>query len=86
MKTCRKNLDKLKQMCDELGDRDDQLKINASTLWLILEKIESIKSKLSCLQAVSTTVLEDTLESSILELKEISDLVVERGCKRISND
>ena len=36
----RDNIDKIKTICSELGDRDSQLKINASTLWVILDKVD----------------------------------------------
>jgi len=82
MKSCRKNLDKLKALCDELSDRDDQLKINASTLWMILERVETVKAHLSVVSPVNESV-EIALKSSVEELDEIALLVTDRGCKRV---
>jgi len=85
MKSCRKNLDKLKALCDELSDRDDQLKINASTLWMILERVESAKEHLSEIEPVSD-ITKLALKSSVEELDKIAGLVTDRGCKRVSQN
>ena len=82
MKSRKDNINKLKELCEELSDRDSQLKINASTLWMILEKVESVRVSLSDLKPIC----EDTkgaLNSSLTTLTEIEDLVSNRGCKKV---
>jgi hypothetical protein len=85
MKSCRKNLDKLKALCDELSDRDDQLKINASTLWMILERVEVAKEHLAEIEPVND-VVKVALSSSVEELDQIALLVTDRGCKKVSQN
>ena len=85
MKSCRKNLDKLKALCIELSDRDDQLKINASTLWMILERVEMAKGHLSEIAPIND-IVKVALKSSVEELDQIAALVTDRGCKRLSQD
>ena len=85
MKTCRENLKKLKDLCQELGDRDQQLKINASTLWFLLENINNARSILS-----NVNIDDEHAQIEINRAKdilmEISKEVSERGCKKVSND
>ena len=76
-------LDKLKALCDELSDRDDQLKVNASTLWMILERVEVVKGHLSEISPANEAV-KVALESSVEELDEIAMLVTDRGCKKVN--
>ncbi len=85
MKTCRENLDKLKNLCEELSDRDEQLKINASTLWAILERVDEVKENLSTINTTSDKNKKHISES-IDKLAEITELVSERGCKRVVED
>jgi DNA repair ATPase RecN len=82
MKTCRENLDKLKSLCEELSDRDQQLKINASTLWDILERVHQVKENLSNIH-IQSDADQDNIDAALEKLSEISDLVSERGCKRV---
>ena len=84
MKTCRENLNKLKNLCSQLADRDEQLKINASTLWVILEKIEDVKDILSGIEVVSASN-KDSMDIAIEALSEVSGLVLDRGCKRVED-
>ena len=84
MKTCRENLNKLKNLCGQLADRDEQLKINASTLWIILEKIEDVKDILSGIEVVSASN-KDSMGVAIETLSEVSGLVLDRGCKRVED-
>ena len=82
MKTCRENLDKLKSLCDELGDREKQLKVNASTLWDILERVYQVKENLSSIH-IQSDADQDNVDAALEKLSEISDLVSERGCKKV---
>jgi len=82
MKTCRENLSKLRSLCDELSNRDEQLKINASTLWDILEKVNSAVGSLSEIQA-DDVGSQNNINSALMKLSEISDIVTSRGCKKV---
>ena len=82
MKTCRENLDKLKSLCEELGDREKQLKVNASTLWDILERVYQVKENLSSIH-IQSDADQDNVDAALEKLSEISDLVSERGCKKV---
>lgn len=84
MKTCRESLNKLKNLCNQLADRDEQLKINASTLWVILEKIEDVKDLLSEIEIVSASN-KDSMDTAIETMSEISGLVLDRGCKKVAD-
>jgi hypothetical protein len=85
MKTCRENINKLKALCDKLENRDEQLKINASTLWDILANIEDARQALEdiSLENESNQINIDTV---IEKLNGISVLVSDRGCKRVEED
>ena len=85
MKTCRENLGKLKSLCEELGDREKQLKVNASTLWDILERVYQAKESLSSIEIQSKEDKEN-IKSALNRLTEISELVSERGCKKVVSD
>tara|TARA_Y100000310_G_C20350134_1_gene653923 strand:- start:313 stop:573 length:261 start_codon:yes stop_codon:yes gene_type:complete len=82
MKTCRENLDKLKSLCEELGDREKQLKINASTLWEILERVHKVQDNLSSIH-IQSEADQHSIDEALEKLSEISDLVSERGCKKV---
>jgi hypothetical protein len=85
MKTCRESLNKLKNLCNQLSDRDEQLKINASTLWVILDKIEDVKDSLSDIEIVNS-FSRDSMGVAIETLSDISELVLDRGCKRVKEN
>ena len=59
------NLDKLKQLCDELGNRDQQLKLNASALWDILEVISEVKTRLSTIKTKDSVAQTEIQECSL---------------------
>ena len=82
MKTCRENLDKLKSLCEELGDREKQLKINASTLWEILERVRKVQDNLSSIH-IQSEADQYSIDEALEKLSEISVLVSERGCKKV---
>ena len=82
MKTCRENLDKLKSLCEELGDREKQLKINASTLWEILERVHKVQDNLSSIH-IQSEADQYSIDEALGKLSEISVLVSERGCKKV---
>tara|TARA_Y100001938_G_C8021498_1_gene395591 strand:- start:743 stop:1000 length:258 start_codon:yes stop_codon:yes gene_type:complete len=81
----RHNLNKLKELCQELTDRDRQLKINASALWQILEVTEGVTSKLESIDADGKNIAAE-LKSCIGDLKEIGVIITEKGCKKVQND
>jgi soluble cytochrome b562 len=85
MKTCRDNLNKLKALCEELKDRDEQLKINASTLWDILTNVQEAKDALGEISADNKETQEN-IKIIVHKLDGISSLVSERGCKRVAEN
>ena len=85
MTTCRENINKLKALCDKLSDRDEQLKINASTLWDILANIEDARSALENI-SLENQENQENIDTVIDKLNGISGLVSDRGCKRVEED
>jgi hypothetical protein len=84
MKTCRENLNKLRSLCDELSNRDEQLKINASTLWDILERVNKAADNLTEIQAEDISYDHTVkINAALIKLSEISDIVTSRGCKKV---
>ena len=76
------NLDKLKQLCDELGNRDEQLKLNASALWDILEIISGVKISLSKIKT-KDSIAQKEIQECALKLEEVSCIIEEKGCKKV---
>jgi len=76
------NLDKLKQLCDELGNRDQQLKLNASALWDILEVISEVKTRLSTIKT-KDSVAQTEIQECSLRLEEVSCILERKGCKKV---
>ena len=85
MKTCRENINKLKALCDKLEDRDEQLKLNASTLWDILANIEDARQALEDI-SLENESNQGNIDIVIKKLNGISALVSDRGCKRVAED
>ena len=81
----RHNLDKLKELCKELSDRDEQLKVNASALWQILEVASDVSAKLGGISTSEEGVAKK-IESCIETLDKINCIITEKGCKRVLND
>jgi len=76
------NLDKLKQLCDELGNRDQQLKLNASALWDILEVISGVKISLAEIKT-KDLVAQKEIQECALKLEEVGCIVEKKGCKKV---
>jgi hypothetical protein len=76
------NLDKLKQLCDELGNRDQQLRLNASALWDILEIVSGVRICLSKLKTRDSSAQKEIQECA-LKLEEVSCIVDRKGCKKV---
>ena len=76
------NLDKLRQLCDELGNRDLQLKVNASALWEVLEVVATVKTRLSKIKTKDSAVQKEIKECS-LKLEEVSCTLKKKGCKKV---
>ena len=74
MSKCKENLNKLKELCEELNDRDAQLKINSKTLWQVINHVDEAKK-----------ILTDggDQQLAIKKLESISELLSENNCKRI---
>tara|TARA_Y100000034_G_C6852627_1_gene386982 strand:+ start:317 stop:577 length:261 start_codon:yes stop_codon:yes gene_type:complete len=85
MTTCRENINKLKALCDKLEDRDEQLKINASTLWDILANIEDARQALEDI-SLENESNQTNIDTVVEKLNGISSLVSDRGCKRVKED
>ena len=79
------NLDKLKQLCDELTTRDEQLRLNAATLWDILEIVSDVKTSLSKIKTKDSIVLRE-IRDCALNLEEISCIIENKGCKRVGQN
>lgn len=81
----KKNINKIKQLCEELNDRDYQLKINAKTLWMILEKVDETNKKIDNIleKEDCSDLAKSKLEEVSLCLDEIKNLANDRGCKRV---
>ena len=81
----KKNINKIKQLCEELNDRDYQLKINAKTLWMILEKVDETNQKIDNIleKEGCSELAKAKLKEVSLCLDEIKNLANDRGCKRI---
>ena len=79
MREEKQNLKKLKILCDTLVDRDKELKLNSSTLWMVIEKLEAIKS-----MALSRAAVSDNkdLEELASQLGQLTSMVMEKGCKK----
>ena len=80
MGICKENINKLKELCESLGDRDKQLKVNAKTLWIILEKVQAIKGRVLDISAENAEISE-SLRDIAMELESVSELVSNRGCR-----
>ena len=76
------NLDKLRQLCDELTSRDEQLKINASALWDILEIISDAKVSLSKVM-IEDSKIQKEIQDCASKLEKISCIIAEKGCKKV---
>lgn len=74
------NILKIKKLCDELIDRDIQLKINEKALWIIMDKISTLKEEMQELELKNSN---DILDKVIFSLNEIQILAKKNGCKRI---
>ncbi len=74
MKQCKENLNKLKSLCDQLTDRDSQLKINAKALWMVVEEVDKVKQALE-----SGGKLSDLSEM----LNNVSVILEKNNCKRL---
>lgn len=85
MGICKENIKKLKELCESLDDRDKQLKINAKTLWVILERVEAIKGQVLKISPENKEASEE-LARIAKELDGVSAIVVDRGCKPASGE
>jgi hypothetical protein len=77
-------LSKLRQLCDELTDRDEQLKVNAAALWEILEIVSGVTEDLSSI-SLKSSADKKVLEKCTKKLDRISCLVKEKGCRKVTN-
>ena len=85
MEKDRPNLDKLRQLCDELTDRDSQLKKNAAALWEILELLKSVNDDLSRIKPKDPHV-EEQLGECMTDLDRISAILEQKGCKKVDHE
>ena len=85
MKEDSSGLNKLRQLCDELNDRDEQLKLNASALWDIIDIALSVRDSLSDIQVVGDEDSEK-INTCISELERVSFIIAEKGCKKVVHE
>ena len=85
MTDSKENLKKLKELCEALDDRDRQLKINAKTLWVIIERVQLVKKQVLEISSEDKTV-SDALDGVAEALDGVSELVEVRGCKPALED
>ena len=81
----KSNINKIKTLCEQLNDRDRQLKVNAKTLWLVLDKIEKANEKLKSI-VISKDDLSNELSEVSTSLEEVKCLINERGCEKVSQN
>lgn len=85
MSSSRQNLNKLKELCDALTDRDMQLKANASALWDILEIVSQVKARLTEANNEKLSGSPEVLEC-LEDLAKIECIIDEKGCKRVQDE
>jgi chromosome segregation ATPase len=81
----KENLDKLKKLCEELTDRDSQLKKNASTLWEVLVVVTEAKDHLKTI-VPTTPEVELKIKECSEKLDKALDIVQQKGCKRVIHE
>jgi hypothetical protein len=88
MKKKNSNINKIKELCTQLSNRDVQLKVNEKALWIIVEKLSKTEDLINhalsnkeefCKNSLCTTLLE--ISESIRDAKNVLN---SSGCKRIS--
>lgn len=83
------NLDKLRKLCQELSDRDAQLKVNASTLWEVVKTVSEAKKLLAetvscdCKSCDCNSVVK--IKKTLEKLDEAVAMIDTKGCRRIQN-
>lgn len=85
MSDSKKNLDKLKQICQQLNDRDYQLKINASTLWDILDGLCKLKIEV---ESISCSCEKNQLKITELakKIENLCKIAEIKGCKKVNHE
>ena len=81
MRPDRKNLDKIKDLCQELDARDAQIKINASTLWDVAAKIQAVRDLLDTECDKMTS--DEKINQALTLIDEASAEIVGRGCRKV---
>lgn len=79
------NLSKLKKLCQELTDRDAQLKINARALWDLLDIIRDVSLSLESLAEKDKCCSSDIISCNE-SLKEAISIISTRGCKKVEDE
>lgn len=79
------NLGKLKKLCEELNDRDEQLKVNAKTLWDLLDVITNVSASLENLSS-NSRCCGDEIKEFAEKLEKAALFITERGCKKVLNE
>ena len=83
MSNSKENLDKLKQICQELNDRDYQLKINASTLWEILDGLCRLKTEVESINC-SCEKNESKINELATKIEGLCKVAEDKGCKKVN--
>ena len=84
MSNKKENLEKLKKLCQELSDRDEQLKMNASALWDILDAVNSAREELLTVSGCGPEN-DKKIKSSLSKLDDALLTIREKGCKRVEH-
>lgn len=85
MSNSKENLDKLKQICQELNDRDYQLKINASTLWEILDGLCKLKTEVESISC-SCEKNESKISKLATKIESLCKVAENKGCKKVIHE
>lgn len=81
------NINKLKEICSQLTNRDVQLKINEKILWNMYEQVENtekiILEALSNKDDLCRNTLEKKLEEISVSLSAAIEIVSSSNCKKV---
>ena len=83
----KSNINKIKELCSQLNNRDLQLKINERALWTMVEKLEEVESITSSAVENKENLCKSSLENKLIEisnsLKGVLEIISKKGCKKV---
>lgn len=87
MSESKSNINKIKELCSQLNNRDIQLKVNEKALWVMVERIERVESITSNAIKNKESLCKNSLEEKLTEisasLKSALQVISEKGCKKV---